>query len=246
MKLKAALAILFAIMLIVVTYSVLNQLVSPLDFKLSLSSANLAVNQGENATIEVLVSHVSGKTSNVNLTTASTGSLGCTFGKTAGVPTYTSTLTVNVPNSTAIGYYTIDVIATDGNTTETASCSVAVLSAQVLVSGNIQFYFGPEYNSPFSIYPFNLTFVDTENGASYTTTPFSFDGYSYGWNYSITLGNQHTYNVTLFQITVLGSSILGAPGQPKMTPTGIYLGNISVYAGAGNSTQTCNITKEFS
>ncbi len=200
--------------------SVEKQTSTSLDLRVSFNQTNVI--QGNNLQAEVDVTS-KGNLENVTLSgdTGDSG-LGCSFEPATGASNFMSVLTVHVPDSTPTGNYSLTVTASRGEAVENASCIVSVLSANVEVSGRLEVYL---------VYPDgyldSVQFQDAQTKAIYTVTfPFiSIDNSAS--DYSITLQNEHTYNVTVSFNQGIGDIEFGGT---------YYAGSLYVYAPAGNST----------
>jgi hypothetical protein len=186
---------------------------NPLDFSISLSSSSATVMQGNSIHVLVNVAYLSGTNTNVALS-GDSGSSGiqCSFDPTTNTPSFTSTLTMSVPDSTPTAPYSVIVTGTAGKVTHTTSFTVSVLSAEVYVSGTVT-------TTGFGTSPTQIQFVDQQTGLTYT-------GALSGTSYSISLQNEHSYTVTVYWQGLLYSS-------------GTYSGGtLYVYAPVGYTTQT--------
>lgn len=199
----------------------------PTSLSLSISLNQSTVIQGSNLQAQINVTSI-GKAENATLSgnSGSTG-LNCTFEPSMGKSNFTSTLTIHVPDSTPTGNYTIAVTASSDGQKANASFVVPVLSANVTVSGvvSVQYpsviYFTDLQTNQTLSYSFPLTEGTLPDG--YATL------YSQGNSYTITLENQHTYNVTVDEkFTFLWA---------VFTDT-FQAGTFYVYAPVGNSTLT--------
>ena len=183
----------------------------PFDFTISLIALTSGtVMQGDSIQIIVNIAWLSGPYDNVTLS-GDGGSSGiqCSFNPSIHTPNFTSALTMSVPASTPTNPYPVIVTATGGNITHTISYTVSVLSAYVTVSGTI---FRPMSS------PTQIQFVDQQTGLTYTESVT-------GNSYSISLQNEHTYDVTCSWIDVFerGTSSCGS---------------LYVYAPAGHATMS--------
>lgn len=165
----------------------------PLDFQMSISSTSGTVLQGSNKSISVSLTYLSGKHDNVALSgDASSSGIQFIFNPATSSPGFTSTLTMNVPASTPTKVYSLVLTANCGSVTRTAAYTMSVLSAKVTVSGTVT-------TTGFGTSPTQIQFTDAQTSVTYTGTMS-------GHTYSISLQNQHTYNVVLYWQGLLGSS----------------------------------------
>ena len=210
------------------------------DFSLSLSSEKQTVTQGESTQILVNVTHLSGKNVNVTLNANSnSSSIQYSLMSASGIPNFTTALTVTTSISTPTSYCQINVTANNGQFNHTASFTFGVLSSRVFVSGIMT---GNHINSPLTVTPINLTFVDLSTGLAYES-PVDLGNFYVHYdvptggsgNYSVVLFNGHTYNVTFYETTVENDF----PFIPPETG-GNFLGNFTVSAPVGNTTQSAN------
>jgi hypothetical protein len=188
---------------------------TPTKLNVNISMNNSNVLQGGNLLGQVYVS-VIGNAGNLTLGyDACSSGVGCSFEPAMGTSNFTSTLTMNVPDSTPTGNYTLVVTASGDGAAANASCVISVVGANVLspnvtVSGTASGSLGQTTLT-------QIQFVDTQTGATIVdNTPSG--------TYSATLQNEHIYLVTL--------KVSGPFGQPH-TYDG---GNLYVYAPAGNTT----------
>ena len=166
---------------------------TPIDFSISISSSSGTVIQGNSIQSSVFIKYLGGSNVNVALSgDAGSSGIQCSLDPATKIPDFTSTLTMSVPDSTPTKTYSVIVTATGGGTTHTVSYTVSVLSAQVYVSGTVT-------TTGFATHPTQIQFVDQQTGLTYT-------GSMPGDSYSLTLQNQHTYNVVCYWGGLLGSS----------------------------------------
>ena len=162
---------------------------------MSLSSLNGTVMQGSSIQTSVSIFNFSGRAENVSLSgNAGSSGIQCNFNPSTGANSFTSNLTINVPSSTPTNNYLVNVTATNGEVTHEASYNISVLSAKVLVTGTITW--NQPNRMPLQDIFYNIVsfqFSDTSTGASYSV-PVSTVVYEAG--FSISLDNEHTYNVT--------------------------------------------------
>lgn len=186
--------------------------------------------QGSSLIAEVNVTSI-GKTENVTLgSNVSSSGINCTLEPSMGISNFTSTLTLTTPDSVPTGNYSVFVTASSNGIVQNASFIVSVLSAKVTVLGIVNVT--DPYQVEFTDLQTNLTstfqFPLTES-----TLPSMNGGlgdavlYSSGNSYSITLLNEHNYNVTVSdKFTFLWA---------VFTDT-FNAGTLYVYAPAGNTT----------
>ena len=202
------------------------------EFNLSLSSSNGTVIQGSIMQISVAIFNFSGRPENVSLSgNVNSSGINCNFEPVTGTPNFISTLTIIVQNSTSTNYYSLNVTATNGEKTHTASYSIAVLSTKVLVTGKV--YVGQPTTALFSVYPITIQFSDTSTGTLYSSTINDSD------SYSVSLDNEHTYNVTYtYQVIPLGWFEPPYTGEAR-------IGSATIFAGVGNATQIQNFAGTY-
>ena len=200
---------------------------TPTRIYISLSTNQTDVIQGSNSQIQVTVTSI-GKAENITLgSNVGLGSFNCTFEPSMGISNFSSKLTVNVPDSSPTGNYSIVVTASSNEQEENASLTVMVipfLSADVItVSGRAN-------SAPLSVFPTILTGIQFTDIQTDTKTSFSFPLPSplsitpFG-SYSVTLMNDHTYNVTVSYFT--------GPTLGNMYQASDYIGNFTVHAPVG-------------
>ena len=127
--------------------------------------------QGSSSHFIVLVASI-GKAENITLSSnVGLSGINCTFEPTIGTSNFTSTVTLNVPDSTQTGNYTVTVIASGDGQEANVSSVLSVLSANliagdIVVSGraNSAELYGPFRSSLISI---NFTDIVTGIGTSY-------------------------------------------------------------------------------
>jgi len=193
-----------------------------LDLSVSLNQTNVV--QGSNLQAEVNVTSIGGA-ENVSLG-SNVGSSGirCSFEPATGISNFTSTLTMNVPDSTPSGNYSVLVTASGGGEIENASNIISVLNTNVTVSGIVSvpyptlIEFTELQTNLTSTFHFPLT--ESSNAGEVTL-------YNSGNSYTIILANEHTYNVTVgAYFTFLWATFIDT----------FQDGTLYVYAPAGNST----------
>ncbi len=186
--------IVLVVALLIVSYYQLNSNQVPTKLSLNVSLNQAEVIQGNTLQAQVNVTTI-GKAENVTLTSNSSSGINCTFMPQISKSNFTSTLTMNVPDSTATGNYSITIIASTDKQSVNASVVVSVLTGDVTVSG--QAYVGGALSIPPTTIQ-TIQFTDTQTG---TVTAFHFHFTSQGdnraGNYNVTLQNGHTYNVTI-------------------------------------------------
>jgi hypothetical protein len=206
---------------------------------------NIALNQssviqGSNVQAQVNVTSI-GKPENVTLN-SNVGSSGirCGFEPATGRSNFTSLLTMNVPNSTPTGNYTLTVTAFGNGQEQNASFVVFVysLSAGITVSGEVD---SIPLSEPWPSSLIEIQFTDVQTGSS---TSFDFSknyppitgiigGNSAIGDYSVVLINEHTYNVTV--------TYYSGPSAGNVLISTEYIGNFTVVAPAGETA----ISKDF-
>jgi hypothetical protein len=205
------------------------------EFSLSLSSSNGTVMQGSSIQTSVSIFNFSDGAEKVSLS-GNTGSSGieCNFDPSTDANSFTSNLTIDAPSSTPTNNYLLNVTATNGEVTHEASYNISVLSAKVSVTGELTW---AHPTSDFSVNPIRIQFSDTSTGASYLATVSEADTSTY----SLSLDNEHTYNVTFYYNVVLWAI---SPIEPAYSAEA-SLGFVTVYAPAGNITEILNFYASF-
>lgn len=133
-----AIVILFASLTVFYNQYTSNQLSTKLSLNISLNQSSVI--QGNNLQAKVHVVSI-GKVENITLTSNSSSSgIDCIFEPSTGESNFTSKLTVNVPDNTPTGNYTIAITAFDNEQEQKASFALLVLSAKITVSGSIIVY----------------------------------------------------------------------------------------------------------
>ena len=227
---RKILAIIASVLLIIALATAYyeSQIKTTSDFSLSLSSEKQTVTQGESTQILVNVTQLSGKNVNVTLNAdINSSNIQYSLMSNSGIPNFTTALTVTTSDSTPTSYYQINVTANNGQSNHTASFTFGVLSTSVLVNGIMT---GNHINSPITVTPINLTFVDLSTGLAYES-PVDLGKFYVHYdvptggsgNYSVLLLNAHTYNVTFYETTIENDF----PFIPPETG-GNFLGNFTV------------------
>jgi hypothetical protein len=126
----------------------------------------------------------------------------------------------------------VNVTATSGEVTHEASYDISVLSAEVLVTGGLSW---AHSTSDSSVNPIRIQFSDTSTGASYLATLSEAD------TYSLSLDNEHTYNVTFYYNVLLWAISMTEPAYSAEAS----LGFVTVYAPAGNTTENQSFNVSF-
>ncbi len=184
---------------------------------LALQINQTIVIQGGGLPAQVVVTAF-GKEESITLSsTADLPGLKCQFTSSIAVPNSTSTLWIQVPESAPIGNYSLTVMATDSQKTESASCIVTVVNASTLSPNVTVSGFAIDTRNPHAVLN-AIQFVDTQTGAKIT-------GDTSQGQYSVNLLNEHLYNVTA-QITRM------APLSPPLP----YYETLYVYAPQGSDT----------
>ncbi len=189
---------------------------------LSLSTNQTEVIQGNSSQIQVNIDS-KGNPENTTLTAMlNSTSMQYSFAPATGSSSFNSTLTINAPDSTPSGNYSLTVKITSDTTISNASCIISVLNKNVTVTGQIV------VTSPYAVSMDSLQFKDTRTMVIYTVVPYFEDSnYSY-YSYSIALKNEETYNVTV-------NFNYGLPEFYPFSASG-FMGNLTVYAPAGSDT----------
>lgn len=203
-------------------------------FDLNVSSNQTNVLQGDSSQVAVNVA-ISGSAESISLGyQVGSSAIVCSFTPAMGKSNFTSTLAMNVLDSTPTGNYSLIITASSDEETKNASLVVSVLSANVTVSGtaNISFVAGVGVSALSRI-----QFVDAQTGQSVSYDfPFSYPPVTANdvGAYSVTLQNEHTYNVTLYYYW-------GMPGAN--IPESTYAaGNFTVFAPAGDVSVSQNFS----
>jgi hypothetical protein len=189
--------------------------------------------QGSSTQFKVLVSSF-GKVGDITLSSdVGSSGINCTFEPVVCTSNFTvSTVTINVPDSTPAGNYTVTIVASGDGQQAKNSSALQVLSANlnagdIVVSGRAS---SAPLFMPFPSSLISITFTDTQTDAN-TTYDFNFPPpptpNPFG-NYTVILMNQHNYNVTV--------SYYG-----NMVKLADYVGTFTVAVPAGQTA----ITKDF-
>lgn len=174
---------------------------TPFDYHLDVSPTSGTVQQGNRIQTTVTITYVQGSSSENVALSASGGPDGTTysFDNTSynigaiGYLFASSTLTINVPASAPTNPYSVTVTSiADNGKQYSMGYTVSVLSAKIQVSGSIN-------TVGLGTHPTQVQFVDQQTGLTYT-------GYLSGNSYSISLQNQHTYNIVGYYGGLLGIS----------------------------------------
>jgi hypothetical protein len=171
------------------------------DYTLGIYPTNGTILHGCPTSTNVNITTVQGLSEAVTLT-ASGGPNGtvCDFTNQTGTPAsngvFTSNLTISTPSSTPEGTYVVNVTSTAANGKNyTASYALTVLNAEIQVSGSVT------ANQYSDMYPTEIKFIDTATNQAYSTYVLtthgskSTDGLVQTGTYSISLPNQHRYQV---------------------------------------------------
>jgi len=190
---------------------------------LSLSANQTNILQGRSSEIQVNVES-KGHPENTTLTASlNSSAIQFSFSPETGKSSFNSTLTINVPHSIPTANYSLTVIASGDAAVANASCIISVLDENVKVSGEIQ------VGSIWTVVIDSLQFKDTRTMATYTAATTEESGLYNEASYNIILKNEETYNVS-FNFTY---------GLPPFSASAVgFIGNITVYAPAGNNTIT--------
>lgn len=189
-----------------------------LDVTVSMNQTNVV--EGSNLEAEVNVTSI-GNHENITLGSYSSRGIQCSFEPATSTSNFTSILTMSVPDSIPTGDYSVIVTASSGKDVENASYIVSILSANVTVSGSV----AGRSLVGFRVGLSQINFIDTQTTA---TIVFNLSSTNPS-GYSVTLQNEHTYNVSLnYYVYTLG----GEKGNSFTS----YATNSNFYAPAGNST----------
>lgn len=225
---------------IVLVVFVISSVIALVDYKpltatqinLSLSSNQINVPQGGNSKINLAVTSI-GQAEKVTLgADGSLNGINCTFEPNRDESNFNSTLTIGVSDSTPTGNYSVAIIASGGGKMVKASIILSVLFGNVTVSGvaSSAALSEPEITS---IQKVEFTDVQTGSVTSFNF-PFAEQSNNPFGNYSVTLKNEHTYNVTI--------SYYAGFSVGNMSPASVYIENLYVYAPAGQTTLTEDFT----
>jgi hypothetical protein len=188
--------------------------------------------QGSSLKAEINVTSI-GKSENITLSSfVGSSSINCTFEPSIGESNFTSTLTVRVPDSNPAGNYTVTVIASSGRQSVNASMVLSVLTVDVTVSGRASSAALAEPHFT-SLQKTEFTDIQTGNVTSFNFT-FAKHSYSPFGNYSVTLKNEHTYNVTISYYMGLSLNAIDYPASD-------YIETFTVQAPTGQTA----ITEDF-
>jgi len=210
------------------------------DYNLGIYPTNGTVLQGCPSTTSVNVTIVQGSPEAVTLT-ASGGPNGtvCDFTNQTGTPAlngvFTSNLTISIPSSAPKGTYLVNVTSTAANGKNyTASYTLSVVNAEILVSGTVNLSSSP------TIVPSQIEFV---NAHSNYTAYVHFDLINYSGliqhgTYSISLPNQQTYSVICVWSDFSGT----VPGFSSITTGTFDWGTLAVIGGVGDTSMTRDYT----
>ncbi|HMK94117.1 MAG TPA: hypothetical protein VK536_01830 [Candidatus Limnocylindrales bacterium] len=191
---------------------------------LSLSTTQIKILQGSSSQIQVNVKSQGSPETTTLDTNLNSSAIQCCFSPATGKSSFNSTLTINVPDSTPTGNYSLTARASGNTTRSNASCIISVLSKNVEVSGDIRIF------SPYtSIIINSLQFKDTKTMTIYTAS-LTLDKSNLYYDYTVVLKNEETYNITVnFHYGIVSIIPFSASG---------FIGSQTVYAPAGNSTIT--------
>jgi hypothetical protein len=165
-----------------------NQLPTKLSLNISLNQSSVI--QGNNLQAKVYVASI-GKAENITLTSNSSSSgINSIFEPSTGESNFTSKLTVNVPDSTPTGNYSITITAFGNGQEQKASFAVSVLSANVTVSGSIIVYH-------LWIPPTEVQFINTETHVVYKA-PINNNSYCISLPVNQTYGIEGDWNGRTF------------------------------------------------
>jgi len=209
--------------------SIANHKFSSLDLSLPFNQTNVI--QGSNLRAKVNVTSV-GKAENVTLSADSgLNGINCTFEPNSDESNFTSTLTIGVSDSTPTGNYSVTIIASEGGKTIKASIILSVLYGDVIVSGRAG---SAALSEPEITSIQKIEFTDVQTGiVTSFNFPFAEQSNNPFGNYSVTLKNGHTYNVTI--------SYYAGFSVGNMHPASDYIETFTVQAPAGQT----SITEDF-
>jgi hypothetical protein len=179
-----------------------NQLPTKLRVNVSLNQTEVI--QGNTLQAQVNITTI-GKAENVTLSSNSGSSdINCTFQPSNGISNFTSILTMNVPDSTPTGNYTITITALETEQSQKASFVVFVYpqSSGITVSGKVN---SIPLSEPFPSSLISIQFTDIQTSANNSFSfPYNYPpqsgvigGNSAIGDYSVILINGHTYNITV-------------------------------------------------
>jgi hypothetical protein len=192
---------------------------TPTQLDVDVSMNQTIVVQGSTLEAEIKVTSI-GTNEKITLEGKSSSDIQFSFEPATGTSNFTSILTMIVPNSTPTGNYSVIVTASSGKAVENASYNLTILRANVTISGTVK-------ARSLVSFDFNLSqikFADTQTTA---TTVFNLS--SNPSIYSVTLQNEHSYNVTASYYLI---TLSGEKGNSFI----LNGNNLYVYAPAGKST----------
>ena len=193
--------------------------------------------QGEGSRIQFEVNSI-GDSENITLSgEVSLSNVTCKFRPAIGASNFTSTLYVNVPDSTPIGNYTVTVFASGSRQVAGASLILSVLNNERVTLSGIAST-ASLCNSSILI-PYGMRFIDIQTGfETYVDLmgyyPFNICSPDYPFilvnhpsdHYSTSLANGQTYNVFI-------GYYCGTQGN--MSAVEDFVGNFTVHAPAGKT-----------
>ncbi len=224
----------FAFLILVYQPSIANKPITnkPTAINLNVSLNQPSVIQGNKLRAQINVTSI-GKAENITLSSNSGSSgINCIFEPSIGNSNFTSVLTMSIPYSAPTGNYSITIVASTDKQSVNASIIVSVLTGNVTVSGRAS---SAALAEPWFTSIQKIEFTDIQTGLV-TSFSFSFSKQSYNpfGNYSVTLKNEHTYNVTI-------SYFMGPSLNAVVNPASDYITTFTVYASAGQTA----ISKNF-
>ena len=221
--LKAAIIIAVIVVSSIGTVIIYNQLTAT-RISLSLSTNQIKVIQGNSSQIKVSIDS-KGNPENITLTAIlNSSSIQYSFMPAISRSSFNTTLTIEVPDSTQTGNYSLAIEASGDTTMAEAFCTISVLSANVTVSGNVRmdYAFAGGYLT-------SIQFEDNQTRAVYVVNFPFISITSPSRDYSIVLQNEHTYNVTINFYEGVGNI---------QSPYIYQAGTFHVYAPAGSNSIT--------
>jgi len=198
----------------------------------SISIAQTNVYRGGSLQAQVNVES-KGNPENVTLSCETANGISNNLNPARGISNFTSTLTLNVSDSTPNGNQSVIVVASSGGVKVSTVSEISVLgdnelSPNVTVSGTVQVGNFPG----FSVRLNQIEFVDNQtNSIALVSLPSTYPAggqSSASGAYSVVLQNEHTYHVLV--------RVVWGPKNQEITPYTLDGGNLYAYAPAGNTT----------
>ncbi|MFZ7136926.1 MAG: Ig-like domain-containing protein [archaeon] len=150
------------------------------DFSVSVSPSSGTAVQGESTTATVSVSPIAGFDDSVSLSVSGLPSgASATFSAVSGTPSFTSTLTISVAETTPAGTYTITITGTGNGNTHSSTYSLTVQTGGVVPPADFEvsdLSISPDQVKPDEVVTVSMTVTNTGEQTGSYTVEFKVDG----------------------------------------------------------------------